>query len=410
MLTIDLGLHSTKAAILESREGKPRLMRFGRDDGANLPTRMYIPPQGSILIGEDAELQSLRDPSGAAHNVLRSIDARSIKLRNGRVLRSVDLVAAIFSHIKSQADFSGDVQLTFKPSTESESTEAVVSAAKGAGFSNIECRNSLEAIAHFGVSENGLGQSVVAIADCGASAIDIGIVEKRKGKIRQRMQSDQIIGPGVDEIDGRIWDKIRPGLCEGQLIRQEIIDIRRQLRHIKEAFSRYQREVELLSLATSAVEVPRSIIIRVLEEFYDEAFGSIGALWDALQRENLGDVPLLLAGGGAHLFGIEQSILLRGWSGPIIRLRQPEYAAVLGAAQAIMVSSSRSCPECGTQQLLSKDACSTCGFPFHKFATGTASLSSPRSESISAKTCPEPECGYANDPARTYCERCGCPF
>ena len=363
----------------------------------------------------------LRDPSGLVRRILTGLDRTRTRFRNGRWIRDVELLTALISFVFQEADLASGTQqrklkLVSKTSMERESIDALVAASTGAGAIDVEVVDAAEAIADYANSQSNEAQSYLVI-DGGAGSVDISALEKRRGSYRQHRNIDLVVGPGLDAIDGMIWDRVRHDIDEDMLVRQEILDIRRQLRHIKEAFSRCQRDVELLSLSSSVVEVPRSLIIKVLDDFYDEVFSCIGDLSQSIAREKLGEVPLILAGGGSHLLGIERAIRDRGWDGPIIKLKQPDFAALLGADEAAS-GRKTNCPECGHKIDRNRSDCSNCGFPYKLL--GTTFSSRPNSTNSSSQTKPNPasemlkcqehECGKLNPAQRTYCEKCGCPL
>jgi molecular chaperone DnaK (HSP70) len=63
-LTIDFGTTRTKVAAYDREEKKASLIELGREIHTIIPSTFYIPREGEILVGDDAEEAISDNPAG----------------------------------------------------------------------------------------------------------------------------------------------------------------------------------------------------------------------------------------------------------------------------------------------------------------------------------------------------------
>ena len=99
MLAIDFGTARTKVAIMDSVTGEPKMVSIGEDESPYLPTIFFIAKNGTIGIGQDAELLAFEEPAGIVDNLKQNL-RKSVYKRNTQEKSPLQLLVALFEQIR----------------------------------------------------------------------------------------------------------------------------------------------------------------------------------------------------------------------------------------------------------------------------------------------------------------------
>lgn len=370
-LIVDIGNYSVKCALLGGNHTGAKLLQLGREGKTAIPSSLYIPTSGPVIIGDDAELHSLRDPTGSVRNLIGNLDKTSIRIRNGREFTNADLLKALVSGLleeiqrnqKAQID-PKNVVLLCRPTCSLAAIRVFTVAFNAAGIEQVQVVTAPVAIASNQSLWPETNPRYCVVVDIGAHDTDISVVEMKDNRYRQSLVVEELQSQGCELVERLLWDTVCDQIDEDEIPTKEFTEIRKQLRQIKEAFSSYRRESELLNVSVNAVKVNSQTHSDVLKHFYAEIFSRLPNLRDAISNFADADtIPLVLAGGGANLSAIADAPKEYGWTGPIVIPRQPELAAINGV-HVFCKDPAKCCPECNKECTAGMETCESCGFPF----------------------------------------------
>lgn len=99
-LAVDFGTSNTVAALRTGPQAAPRLLAV--DGWPVLPSAVWLAPDGTLVVGRDAERQARLDPARFEPNPKRRIDEVEVLLGD-TVIGVVDLIAAVLRHALQEA-------------------------------------------------------------------------------------------------------------------------------------------------------------------------------------------------------------------------------------------------------------------------------------------------------------------
>lgn len=104
VLGIDFGTSTTSASVVIGSDIRSVRLGDGPEDGAAMPTAVFIQGQGRFLVGEQAVNTSQSDPVAFHENFKRKIGLREPINASGCQFSYGDLVAAVLRHVKLSAE------------------------------------------------------------------------------------------------------------------------------------------------------------------------------------------------------------------------------------------------------------------------------------------------------------------
>ena len=199
-LGIDFGTSHT-VAMLRRADGRVEPLLF--DSSPLLPSAVFAPPEGALLVGRDALDSARRDPSRFEPNPKRRIDDGSVLLGE-RELQVADLFAAVLGRVRREyVDVIGGlptaVSLTY-PAAWGPARRLVLSdAARQAGFGEPRMVPEPVAAATYFVErlerEVPVGSAVV-VHDFGGGTFDASVVRRTSGGF------EVLAVDGLDDLGG----------------------------------------------------------------------------------------------------------------------------------------------------------------------------------------------------------------
>ena len=345
-IAIDFGTSRTKLAYRNAR-GEAKVMHF-EEERAWAPSLFYLAPQSEdVMWGYDAAAMLEDDPGGVVETLKRKLQETKIRA-NGRGVEPQDLLAHLFTALRIQAgqsilDFAGKppqaVKLTV-PVLYGPPIERVMrTAAKAAGFDDIELITEPVAAARAWAAEAGSDARDVIIFDAGGGTIDWAWLRREDGTFRVVPECP----PGGDkDVGGHHLDQGLLELVKDALTREGALDAVEHVEHervrwlakvrgIKEQFSRGV-PIAPLRVRGRAITLAASDI----EKEIDRRFIAQSCDWLASYLEKVRAVApkarptILLVGGSARLAGLKEKLEERLECRAVLWERS-EYATVLGA-------------------------------------------------------------------------------
>eukprot|EP00913_Durusdinium_trenchii_P022830 g21434.t1 len=298
--------------------------------------------------GDAARQQILGDPNGAVRNFVHLLQRTEDVFRNGRWVNATDLTATFFHDLRDRIGrvLKGEtlvaVVLPTKAVTEHGVRESLKRSAMLGGFTNVSTVDAPACIAQSATATQDLDAEAVVVADMGAGRTELCLVERKRGMFRVCPKVLAISAIGVAWIDDMVWDNLRKSPEEHPKTAGEADTVRRELAAARECFMGNGTGA---GEATSPHALPVSprVIERSLTQYYDEAFAGLPALVRETTGAGFANAPLVLAGEGSRLFGVESALRDRGWVGPILRFHPPGTMTVLGAT-LFAKTAKRTCP------------------------------------------------------------------
>ncbi|MDT7789901.1 MAG: molecular chaperone DnaK [Pseudonocardiales bacterium] len=299
---IGLDLGSTRTATATCRE-IPRLESV-------TPTVVFANPDGSLVIGEEAERRALADPGRVARRFLRRVGDPT-PLRLGGVALGADVLTARFV-TQLLAPYNGRVAVAHPASWGPHRLESL----RGAGLSDVLFVPAPQAAVVAYDSQARLEPgSVVAVYDLGGSGFEAAVVRKLDSFVPAgRPEEAEVGGLDFDEavfshvVESLEWDSLD---AENPVVRAAVADLRRACTAAKEQLSS-DTEVRI-PVAVPGISVREVRLTRAeFEEMIRPALAeTTGALLRALENAGVrsGDLAaVLLVGGSARIPLVTQEV------------------------------------------------------------------------------------------------------
>lgn len=428
MLSIDFGSSTIKAAARFEEDGPARLLEFGEERCTAIPSVFYVPRSGPIAVGQQALSQIAADPRGSIRNLKQAMHLTTQQFRNHRRIAPRDLAATAFHLIRESLRDRAEVDgctLPLPATFSFQQRDAMASAAMLGGFTHVEIVESAAAAVKHWVRETDETPDYVFVLDLGGGQSELTLVERSRGKYRVSPDLQIPSGPGVEAIDGMLWDALRGAIDEEQFGSGDFLRLRDQLAHAKQVFSCSTASLpaspnlarhESTSQALRSVTLDTKMIETCLQQFYADTLTVLHEAEDFCDSIGKKSLVLLIVGGGANLAGLDTAIRGQGWRFPIARPKRPLMASVLGAAEdaaplqkALPKALPRALAKKSPQTKTTLRARESPESPQNPAAgkAFTPNRSGITGMSIEGSRCPEPDCGAINSAERMYCHRCG---
>ena len=341
-VAIDIGANRTKIAVYDRKQKCPVV-------AVCIPTLLYVPRSGPILVGATAEEAIRTDPLGQIDDLNARLLGSPFQ-RNRRECKPNELLVIFFTELRRlamerliQGEKAAACSVVVPLKVEMQHVELLTSAAMAAGFEKVDSVSDAMAAIQFFERIKPIKDDAVVICDLG---------QKIHLTLMRRQDS--------------VW---RPAL---------------------EMFPPLD-----LSVAENGVS----------QRVHDSLF----QLQSTLAEKEITSVSLLLVGGGSKPEEVVTGIKREGWTGEILTAGTAEFAAVLGAVSPSLNEDELECPECGTFPVSKKEiCCSNCGYPVRLILENlTSNATTSSSTPVSTIKCPE--CKSMVSLNGKPCPVCGCP-
>jgi hypothetical protein len=420
VLSIDFGSSTIKAAARFEEDGPARLLEFGEERNTTIPSVFYVPRSGPIAVGQQALSHIAADPRGSVRHLKQAMHLTTYQFRNHRRIAPRDLAATAFhlirESLRDRAEVAGCI-LPLPATFSFQQRDAMASAAMLGGFTQVEIVESAAAAVTHWVKESAAVPDYVFVLDLGGGQSELTLVERSRGTYRVSPDLQFPPGPGVEAIDGMLWDALRGTIDEGQWGSGDFLRLRDRLAYAKQEFSSSTASLpasaimarhESTSQALRSVTLDTKVIEACLQRFYADALAALQEAEDFCDSIGKKSLVLLVVGGGANLAGLDTAIRAQGWRFPIGRPTNPLMASVLGAAEGaspLQKAALKKSPQTKTT-LRPRQSPESLQNP----AAGKAITPIRAGISSEGSRCPEPGCGAVNSVERMYCHRCGSPL
>ncbi|WP_212989280.1 Hsp70 family protein [Actinoplanes auranticolor] len=345
-LGIDLGTTQTAAAVRV--DGRTEVVRLG-GRRAEIPSLVFVRPDGGLLIGEAAERRGQAEPARLAREFKRRIGDPVPILAGGVPFSAHALTAKLLRHvldvvIRLQDGPPAVLTVTHPANWGPYKREQLDQALRLADTGPALLRTEPEAAAlqHATARRIGPGETV-AVYDLGGGTFDAAV-------LRREGEGFQVLGEpeGIEQLGGADFDEAVFGHVLGVLgNRVEGLDpnepdvvtalarLRRDCVEAKEALS-FDTEV-MIPVALPGVHTRVRLNRSELEAMIAPALAdTVAALHRALRSARVAPADLdavLLAGGSSRIPLIGQ-LLSTAFDRPVVADPHPEHSIAMGAAVA----------------------------------------------------------------------------
>ena len=319
---IDFGTTKTLVSYYDDKSGRTELVRLGRGHD-DMPTTVYVSPNGDMQFGEDADDMSEINPEGYCRGFKMKL-GRSVPVlvcgQSRKKYTAYDLTRYFLEYIRKQVEnevFMGNRvtkavitrPVMFSPVQCDELTRA----AYDAGFADVKLVTEPEAAGYafctLSPSEAFNGNAL--IVDWGGGTLDLAIVSREGERVtvhREYVEGD--LNMGGEVFDEKLWNEIvkRMKMSGGPNLEQEDIGVQnrmlRQIRQAKEVLSKNDRFNLRLSgggRACPAQGLSRNEFEGLIRADVEKAAGLVQRLMASIRGRSLQPELLLLVGGTSQI-------------------------------------------------------------------------------------------------------------
>ncbi|MEU8228653.1 Hsp70 family protein [Actinoplanes sp. NPDC048967] len=345
-LGIDLGTTQTAAAVRV--DGRTEVVRLG-GRRAEIPSLVFVRPDGGLLIGEAAERRGQAEPARLAREFKRRIGDPVPILAGGVPFSAHALTAKLLRHvldtvIRLQDGPPAVLTVTHPANWGPYKREQLDQALRLADTGPALLRTEPEAAAlqHATARRIGPGETV-AVYDLGGGTFDAAV-------LRREGEGFQVLGEpeGIEQLGGADFDEAVFGHVLGVLgDRVEGLDpnepdvvtalarLRRDCVEAKEALS-FDTEV-MIPVALPGVHTRVRLNRSELESMIAPALAdTVAAMHRALRAARVapGELDAVLLAGGSSRIPLIGQLLAAAFDRPVVADPHPEHSIAMGAAVA----------------------------------------------------------------------------
>jgi beta-lactam-binding protein with PASTA domain len=349
-LGVDFGTSST-VAMLRWPDGRVKPLLF--EGSPLLPSAVFAPSQGPLVVGSDALHHGRFEPSQLEPNPKRLIDDEGLLLGD-REVSVAELFAAVLRHVAAEAArVTGGVMpttaLAFPAGWGTVRRGALIDAAQAAGLGDVTLVPEPVAAADYFTRvlnrDVPLGQALV-VYDLGAGTFDSSAVRRVESGF-EVAAVDGLDDLGGLDLDAAIVKWLREGPASGRdeqwarLENPTTPDDRRQRRMLwddvriaKEMLSRAPAVLVRLPALELEIQLTRDEFEAAAQPLLARTVRTTGAL---IRYANLtqDDIAGLLLVGGASRVPLVATLLHRSLGIPPVATEQPELIVAEGALQSV---------------------------------------------------------------------------
>jgi molecular chaperone DnaK len=358
-LGIDLGTTKTAAAVRV--DGRVEVVRLG-GRRAEIPSLIFVTPDGGLLIGEPAERRGQAEPGRLAREFKRRIGDPVPILVGGVPFSAHALTGKLLRHVLDTVTRLRDgppaaVTVTYPANWGPYKREQFDQAVKIADIGDVRLRSEPEAAAlqHATARRIGPGETV-AVYDLGGGTFDVAVL-RREGDgfvlLGEPEGIEQLGGADFDEaVFGHVID-VLGGAVEGldpgdDEVVAALTRLRRDCVEAKESLS-FDTET-MIPVALPGLHTRVRLNRSELESMITPALAdTITATRRALRAAGVTPAELsavLLAGGSSRIPLVAQ-LLSTEFEVPVVADPHPEHSIAMGAAPATTATAEGGSPRAG---------------------------------------------------------------
>src|SRR4051812_24760315 len=255
-LGIDLGTTYTAAAVCRSSDRRwvePEVVTLGTRN-ATVPSVLFLPPDGTVVVGEAAERRALTDPDRVVREFKRRIGDPTPVVIGGRPWAPEELSARLVRWVVARvAEREGgpavSIAVTHPASWGTHKKELLARALGGQGLTVTFLAEPQAAALHYAAAERVAPGSTIAVYDLGGGTFDAAVVRKGEsgasgfGLLGRPEGLERLGGVDFDEV---VFDHVRTIVPEAfialdetaPVVRSAIALVHRLCAAAKEALSR----------------------------------------------------------------------------------------------------------------------------------------------------------------------------
>ena len=349
-LGIDLGTTSTAAAICRPAAGglEVQVVPLGGQSYA-MPSVLFLPGDGSLVVGEDAQRRSLADPYRGVREFKARMGDEIPLLAGGAPFYAHDLAAEFVSSLcqhvaRQEGEPPEAVALSVPASWTPETTALFERAVQHAGVPSVTVLTESQAAAIGYAGRAGLpAGATVAVYDLGAARFDVAVLRQQApGTFAPLGRSEGIEGLGGLSFDEVVFEYVcaAAGVPLEEMdpsdhgLAAELAQLRRECAEAKETLSASNDAIISVTLGGSQhwvrltraefEEMVRPDLDRTIEAMH-RAFGSAGVVSAELDA-------IVLTGGSTKIPLVAQLIAAEFGRPPVVDA-DPKVVVAAGAAR-----------------------------------------------------------------------------
>lgn len=353
VLAIDVGTSFTAAALFKNDQPSPESLTLGLR-GTAVPSVIYYPEEGPILVGEAAERRGLDDPARVVREFKRRI-GDIVPIAVGTfALPAEDIFATMARWVADRAEERegtppSEIVISHPAAWGGHRTPAVLAALAAKGMHNVTLISEPEAAAlHYASQVRVEDGSTIAVYDLGGGTFDTAILRKAgSGHFEFLGGPEGIEGLGGADFDSAVLrhiaehtgdalaaiDPDEPGtLAALARLRRECVEAKEALSADSEASISV-----LLPGVQQQVRLVRSEFEAMIQEPIRETVDALERSLDQLGLEPADLTAVLLIGGSSRIPLVAQ-LISEQLDRPIAVDADPKSSICLGAAVAAVTA------------------------------------------------------------------------
>jgi molecular chaperone DnaK len=349
-LGIDLGTTYTAAAVsraTEQQHADPEMVSLG-DRAVQIPSVVYLAPDGSLLVGEAAERRALTDPDRVVREFKRQVGDETPLVVGGTPYPAHDLVAMTVAWVVERvAEREGGparrIALTHPASWGGHKKDLLSRALAARGLAVTFLAEPQAAALSYAAAERVERGSTIAVYDLGGGTFDSAVVRKN-GTFTVLGHPEGIDRLGGVDFDDAVFAHVRDAIGDtfdaldpaDEAAISAVARLRRECVEAKEALSSdtEARIAVLLPGLQTAVRLTRGEFERMIRPQLEE---SVEALHRAVVSAGLlpADLTAVLLVGGSSRIPLVSQLVSAAFDRPVAVDADPKNAIALGAALSI---------------------------------------------------------------------------
>ncbi|MFC7273032.1 Hsp70 family protein [Paractinoplanes rhizophilus] len=342
-LGVDLGTTWTAAAV--RRGDAVEVLRLG-GRRPEIPSVVYLPTGGPVLVGEPAARRGEEDPGRLAREFKRRVGDPVPLLVGGSPYPAHALLARQIEHVLAVATAAeqgppGSVVLTCPANWGPYKRDLLEQAARLADAPRVVLRSEPEAAAvSYAASEHMAAGDVVAVYDLGGGTFDAAVLRRTAAGFQLLGTPEGIEQLGGADFDEAVFDHVTRLLPPDRLTGDDaellpaLTRLRRDCVDAKEALS-FDTEV-MIPVALPGLHTRVRLTRREFEEMIAPALQeTVRALGRALRSAGVAPEQLrvILLAGGSSRIPLAGALVGEAFGRPVVVDPDPEHSIALGAAR-----------------------------------------------------------------------------
>jgi molecular chaperone DnaK len=349
-LGIDLGTTYTAAAVsraTEQQHADPEMVSLG-DRSVQVPSVLYLAPDGAVLVGEAAERRASTDPDRVVREFKRQVGDEIPLVVGGRPIPAHELAAMLVAWVVQRvAEREGAparrIALTHPASWGPHKKELLHGALAARGLNVTFLAEPQAAALSYAAAERVERGSTIAVYDLGGGTFDSAVVRKN-GTFTLLGRPEGIDRLGGVDFDDEVFSHVRESIGGAfdqldpadETVVAAVSRLRRECKEAKEALSADTevRIAVLLPGLQTAVRLTRGEFEAMIRPQLEE---SVGALHRAVASAGLSpsDLSAVLLVGGSSRIPLVAQLVSAAFDRPVAVDADPKNAIALGAALSI---------------------------------------------------------------------------